>query len=195
MRRSRPLFEDVIPASEDPAALPPDIQFVVDLVKRIRDLGLLAQVGVDAAGIGAIVDALADISVTQDAELLDAVRQGIALMGAVKTVERKLADGTFRHGGQPLLDWCVGNLKVIPTPTAMRVARDESGFGKVDPAMALFNAAHLMSFNPEAVARSGWNTDDLDRLMARIDAAAEAMEEMGYPESGRQVLHGIGSAA
>jgi len=105
------------------------------------------------------------------------------------------AEIVSEHGGQPLLDWCVGNLKVIPTPTAMRVARDESGFGKVDPAMALFNAAHLMSFNPEAVARSGWNTDDLDRLMARIDAAAEAMEEMGYPESGRQVLHGIGSAA
>ena len=189
------LFEDVIPASDDPAALPPDIQFVIDLVKRIQDLGLLAQVGVDAAGIGAIVDALAEIGVTQDAELLDAVRQGIALMGAVKTVERKLADGTFRHGGQPLLDWCVGNLRVIPTPTAMRVARDESGFGKVDPAMALFNAAHLMSFNPEAVARSGWNTDDIDGLMARIDAAVEAMSEMGDPESGRQVLHGIGAPA
>ena len=31
----------------------------------------------------------------------------------------------------------------------MRVARDESGYGKVDPAMALFNAAHLMCLNPE----------------------------------------------
>jgi phage terminase large subunit-like protein len=31
----------------------------------------------------------------------------------------------------------------------MRVARDESGYGKVDPAMALFNAAHLMSLNPD----------------------------------------------
>ena len=33
----------------------------------------------------------------------------------------------------------------------MRVARDESGFGKVDPLMALFNAAHLMSLNPTAI--------------------------------------------
>jgi phage terminase large subunit-like protein len=32
----------------------------------------------------------------------------------------------------------------------MRVARDESGYGKVDPAMALFNAAHLISLNPKA---------------------------------------------
>lgn len=77
-------------------------------------------------------------------------------MGAIKTIERKLADGSFRHGGQPLLTWCVGNLRIIPTPTAMRVARDEAGFGKVDPAMALFNAAHLMSLNPEAPGKSFW---------------------------------------
>lgn len=144
------LIADVAPHDPDPAAMPPDIRFVVDLVTRIRDRGLLAQVGVDAAGIGAIVDALGKIGVTQDAENLDAVRQGIALMGAIKTIERKLADGSFRHGDQQLLGWCVGNLRIVPTPTAMRVARDESGFGKVDPAMALFNAAHLMSLNPES---------------------------------------------
>ena len=129
--------------------LPVNIRFVVDIVKRIKAAGLLAQVGVDAAGIGAIVDALAEIDVTQDADSLDAVRQGIALMGAIKTVEIKLADGSFRHDGSEMMKWCVGNLRVVPTPTAMRVARDESGFGKVDPVMALFNAAHLMALNPE----------------------------------------------
>ncbi len=99
------IFADVPPAIDDPEALPRDIQFVVDLVARIRDAGLLAEVGVDAAGIGAIVDALAGIGVTQDAGTLDAVRQGIGLMGPIKTVERKLADGTFRHGDQPLLNY------------------------------------------------------------------------------------------
>ncbi|XUM25060.1 terminase large subunit (plasmid) [Bradyrhizobium oligotrophicum S58] len=144
------LLEGALEPSLEPNGLPPDIRFVIELVARIRDLGLLAQVGVDAAGIGAIVDALAGIGITQEAETLDAVRQGIALMGAVKTVERKLADHSFRHGDSPLLAWCVANVKVVQTPTAMRVARDEAGFGKVDPAMALFNAAHLMSLNPEA---------------------------------------------
>jgi len=144
------LAEGALEPSIEPGALPPDIQFVVNLVKRIQERGLLAQVGVDAAGIGAIVDALAKIGVTQDAETLDAVRQGIALMGAIKTIERKLADRSFVHGDLQLLAWCVGNLKIVPTPTAMRVARDESGFGKVDPAMALFNASHLMSLNPES---------------------------------------------
>lgn len=124
-------------------------QFIVDLVSRIHNAGLLAQVGVDAAGIGAIVDDLAELGITQDASLLDAVRQGIALMGAIKTIEIKLADYSFRHAGSALMAWCVGNLRVVPTPTAMRVARDEAGFGKVDPLMALFNAAHLMSLNPD----------------------------------------------
>lgn len=133
-----------------------NIAYVVNLAVRIRDKGLLAQVGVDAAGIGAIVDALADVGVTQDEENLDAVRQGIALMGAIKTVEIKLADRTFRHGGQPMMDWCVENAIVVPTPTAMRIARDESGYGKIDPLMALFNAAHLMSLNPEAPGLSFW---------------------------------------
>ena len=165
------------------------------LVQLVSELGLLAQVGVDAAGIGAIVDALAGIGVTQDAETLDAVRQGIALMGAIKTVERKLADGSFRHGAQDLLSWCVGNLVIVPTPTAMRVGRDEAGFGKVDPLMALFNAAHLMSLNPEARGSSGWNTGDIDALMAKIDAAADAIGDMGNPDSGKKVLHGVGAFA
>jgi phage terminase large subunit-like protein len=137
---------------------------VVDLVARIRDLGLLAKVGVDAAGIGTIVDALAEIGVTQDADLLDAVRQGIGLMGAIKTLERMLADRRFRHGGQPLLDWCVVNLKIVPTPTAMRVARDEAGLGKVDAAMALFNAAALMAMNPEPTAQFAYH-DNRDLLV------------------------------
>ncbi|WP_407155157.1 hypothetical protein [Bradyrhizobium sp. STM 3557] len=86
-------------------------------------------------------------------------------------------------------------LKVVQTPTAMRVARDEAGFGKVDPAMALFNAAHLMSLNPQPTSsNSGRNTDDLDALMAKIDAAAHAMD-MGDAEGDKQVVHGIGRSA
>jgi len=149
---------DYRPAEEGSNDIPLNIAYVVRLVERIRDAGLLAQVGVDAAGIGAIVDALADIGVTQDEEKLGAVRQGIALMGAIKTVEIKLADYTFRHGGQRMLGWCASNAIVVPTPTAMRIARDETGYGKIDPLMALFNAAALMAMNPEA---SGMSVFDL----------------------------------
>jgi phage terminase large subunit-like protein len=71
-------------------------------------------------------------------------------MGAIKAVERKLVDGSFRHADQKIMAWCAGNAVVVPTPTGMRIARDESGFGKIDPLMATFNCAALMSLNPEA---------------------------------------------
>ncbi len=145
---------------EGEIGVPDDIKYVVDLVTRINNLGLLAQVGVDAAGIGAIVDALAEVGITQDAEKLDSVKQGISLMGAIKTIERKLSDKTFLHGDSSMMNWCVGNAVVVTTPTASRIARDESGAGKIDPLMAIFNAAHLMCFNPGATGRSFWDVDE-----------------------------------
>jgi phage terminase large subunit-like protein len=128
--------------------LPDDISFVTEIVEKVKNTKKLAGVGVDAIGIGGIVDALARIGVTQENNLLAGVRQGISLMGAIKTVERKLVDGSFKHGGQALMTWCAGNARIVPTPTGMRVARDDSGYGKIDPLMSLFNAVALMALNP-----------------------------------------------
>lgn len=133
--------------------LPDDISYVTDIVEKVKGTKKLAGVGVDAIGIGGIVDALAKIGVTQEDKLLVGVRQGIALMGAIKTVERKLVDGSFKHGGQALMTWCAGNARIVPTPTGMRIARDDSGYGKIDPLMALFNASALMATNPMAQKR------------------------------------------
>jgi len=133
--------------------LPDDISFVTDIVEKVKGTKKLAGVGVDAIGIGGIVDALAKIGVTQENSLLAGVRQGISLMGAIKTVERKLVDGSFKHGGQALMTWCAGNARIVPTPTGMRIARDDSGYGKIDPLMALFNASALMATNPMAQKR------------------------------------------
>ena len=107
--------------------LPDDISFVIDIVKDVKETKKLAGVGVDAIGIGGIVDELAKIDVNQENKLLAGVRQGISLMGAIKTVERKLVDGTFKHGGQALMTWCAGNARIVPTPTGMRIARDDQG--------------------------------------------------------------------
>jgi phage terminase large subunit-like protein len=128
--------------------LPDDISYVTDIVEKAKDSKKLSGVGVDAIGIGGIVDALAKIGVTQEDKMLVGVRQGISLMGAIKTVERKLVDGSFKHGGQALMTWCAGNARIVPTPTGMRVARDDSGYGKIDPLMALFNASALLALNP-----------------------------------------------
>jgi phage terminase large subunit-like protein len=155
-RKANTAFYDKFQADGDLTLveeLPDDISFVTDIVQKVKDAKKLAGVGVDAIGIGGIVDALAKIGVTQEAKLLAGVRQGISLMGAIKTVERKLVDGSFKHGGQALMTWCAGNARIVPTPTGMRIARDDSGYGKIDPLMATFNAAALMALNPMAQKR------------------------------------------
>lgn len=131
--------------------LPDDVTAVVDIAKQCLDSGKLAKVGADPAGLGSIVDALARAGITQENELLVGVRQGVALMGAIKAVERKLVDGTFKHGGRRLMAWCAGNAIVQQTATGMRIARDASGYGKVDPLMAGFDAVAEMSLNPKPV--------------------------------------------
>jgi phage terminase large subunit-like protein len=131
--------------------LPDDVTAVVDIVKQCRDSKKLAKVGCDPAGLGSIVDALASIKITVENEMLGGVRQGVGLMGAIKTVERKLADGSFRHGGRPMMAWCAGNAILQATPTGVRIARDASGYGKIDPLVALLCAAELMAMNPEPI--------------------------------------------
>ncbi len=141
--------------------LPEDIAALIATVEKVKASGLLYKVVCDSAGLGLIVDALAEIGVSEAKDNLIGVRQGFGLMGAIKAVERKLIDGTFIHGGQPMMTWCVGNAITQPTPTGMRIVRDASGYGKIDPLMALFDAAELMTTNPTTGGRSYLETDDM----------------------------------
>ena len=117
----------------------------VDYVKRADKLG---GVSVDPAGLGDLMDILADIDVTIENNLLVGAPQGIGMMNAIKTVERRLKSGLFRHSGGGLMEWCVSNLKIEPTATAIRATKQTAGDAKIDPAMAMFNAATLMARNP-----------------------------------------------
>lgn len=129
--------------------LPDDLEWLKDTVALIKDSGKLSKVGADPAGIGGAVDALAEIGVTQENGLLTGVAQGIRLMNAAKTLERKLVDGTLLHDGSRMMAWAVGHAKVRQTSTASLIERAASGFGKIDPLVAAFNASHLMSLNPD----------------------------------------------
>ncbi len=151
--------------------LPDDVTAVVDIIRECLESGKLAQVGADPAGLGSIVDALAGIEVTQENELLGGVRQGVALMGSIKTVERKLADGSFKHGGRAMMAWCAGNAIVQATGTGMRIARDASGYGKVDPLMAILDAADLMAMNPEPRGSIYDEMDDNPAQSGAVDMA------------------------
>ncbi|MGE7136212.1 terminase large subunit [Luteibacter sp. NPDC031894] len=124
-----------------------DVDQVAGFVAQIEEAGLLDMVGVDPAGLGGILDALEYAGVPK--EKVVGVSQGWKLGGAIKTVERKLAEGTITHGGQPMMNWCVGNARIVVTSNAINITKQASGSAKIDPLMALFNAASLMSLNPE----------------------------------------------
>ena len=127
-----------------------DIAEVVELISAVEASGLLAQIGVDPAGIGMLIDALSEAGF--GAERIVGVSQGFKLMGAIKTVERKLADKTLRHAGQALMKWCVANARVEPKGNAILITKQASGTAKIDALMALFDAVAVMSGNPESQA-------------------------------------------
>lgn len=127
-----------------------DVSAIIEIVARIKDMGLLGGVVVDASGLGEMEDALDEIGVTQESGLLVAANQGGWLMSSIKGAERRLASGLLKHCGGPLMQWCVPNLKIEPTATGIRATKQSAGDAKIDPAMAMFNAVTLMARNPVA---------------------------------------------
>lgn len=135
-----------------------DVDDVCEIVAKIEDSGLLDKVGIDPAGIGGILDGLIDVGVPQDK--IVGVSQGWRLGGAIKTAERKLAEGTLLHHGSRLMAWCTGNARVEPRGNSILITKQASGTAKIDPLMATFNAVSLMSLNPVAPQKS-YTEDDL----------------------------------
>ncbi|MBP2082454.1 MULTISPECIES: terminase large subunit [Pseudomonas] len=136
-----------------------DVEQFAAIVARVNGTGLLDKVGLDPAGIGAVLDALADAGVEEDK--IVGISQGWKLTGAIKTTERKLAEGSLLHCGQPLMAWSCGNAKGVPSANAFLITKQASGTAKIDPLMATFNAVSLLSLNPEG--RGG-----MDNFMAGI---------------------------
>jgi phage terminase large subunit-like protein len=123
-----------------------DVTEVAELVATIEKSGKLDKVGVDPHGLGGILDALVAAKVPQ--EKIIGISQGWKLMGAIKTTERKLAEGGLWHVPQRLMNWCVGNAKVVLQGNAISITKQASGTAKIDPLMATFNCVSLMSLNP-----------------------------------------------
>lgn len=137
--------------SSDPVA---PIQEAADIVQDLQAAGLLPDgrgVGIDPWGVSALIDELADRGIEGDD--LVAIRQGAALSTASWGLEIKLKNKTFVHGGSRLMAWCVGNAKTETRGGAVLITKQTAGRAKIDPLVALFNAAMLMSQNPEAVRK------------------------------------------
>lgn len=123
-----------------------DVAEVADICARIESSGLLDKIGCDPSGLGGILDALVEAGIPE--EKITGISQGWKMTGAIKTTERKLAEGVIVHGGQPMMAWCVGNAKVEPRGNAVIITKQTAGSAKIDPLMALYNAVTLMSLNP-----------------------------------------------
>jgi phage terminase large subunit-like protein len=124
-----------------------DVAEVAEIVGRVYESWRLDKIGVDPHGIGGILDVMVASGVP--AEQISGVSQGWKLTGAIKTAERRLAEGAMHHGDSRLMAWCVGNARVEPRGNAVMITKQASGFAKIDPLMALFDAVALMSLNPQ----------------------------------------------
>ena len=125
-----------------------DIKQFGDIVMRCEEAGLLDRIGVDPVGIGDVVDEIQGRGIEHDRVV--GIPQGWRLNGAIKTLERKVAEKSIIHGGQALMAWCVGNARVEPRGNAISITKQASGTGKIDPLMAALDAVALMAMNPEA---------------------------------------------
>ena len=134
-----------------------DVLEVAQICKIVYDTGKLDQIGVDPHGLGGILEALEEHEIPEDKII--GISQGWKLCGAIKTCERKLAEGAMWHADQSIMSWCCGNAKIVPSGNAVMITKQASGFAKIDPLMALFNAVQLMSLNPEAIGKSFWETE------------------------------------
>jgi phage terminase large subunit-like protein len=147
-----------------------DLTVVADMSEAFADLamrcgalyasGLLAHIGLDPAGVGLIVEAIAAAGMPAEAPFLVGVSQGWPLQGAIKTAEVKVSTGELLHCGQRIMAWAVGNAKTEVRGNALTITKQASGTGKIDPLMSLFDAVALMTKNPSA-ATSYLETADL----------------------------------
>lgn len=124
-----------------------------EICAQVYKSGKLDKIGLDPLMVGGLIDGIIEAGVPE--ELIVGVAQGYKLAGYIQTTERKLAEGALFHANQRLMTWCVGNARVEVRGNNALVTKQSSGKSKIDPLIATFNAASLMSLNPESKGNFG----------------------------------------
>lgn len=155
--------EDDLPDVDDEDAeyvMPQDIREIVEIVAQVKASGLLPDkgaIGLDPQGVSDLVDALAEIGLT-DPQVV-AVGQGFRLMSAIVGLARKLKFAQAVHNGSRMMAWCVSNAKEEMGRQTVMLTKNASASAKIDPLMAGMNATKLLEMNP-AVADGALSVDD-----------------------------------
>lgn len=123
-----------------------DTEQFADIAVKIYKANKLDRVGLDPLMVGDLVDDLIAAGIPEDK--IVGVPQGFKISGYQKTAERRIASKYMTHSGQRMMDWCVGNARVLMKGSGTMLSKAESGTGKIDPLIALLNAVALMSENP-----------------------------------------------
>jgi phage terminase large subunit-like protein len=124
---------------------------LVKLLRRLVESGLLPQenaAGVDPNNVAALFEAFEEAGIAD--KQIKRLLQGRALQPGLFGLELKLDDGTLWHADQALMNWVVGNAKIEPLGNYVIVTKQISGRAKIDPFIALMQAAILMSWNPDS---------------------------------------------
>lgn len=142
-----------------------DIEEIADVLERVRDKGLFPEkgaIGVDQACLGQLVTVLAErgFSFGTGESQIQAVGQGWRLTGVINTVQRKLWGKQITHGAQPMMAWCVSNARAIQKGNSVLIDKAVSGKAKIDPVIAMLNAAKMMERAPEAAGSPSSPWDD-----------------------------------
>lgn len=127
-----------------------DIAGFAEVVNLAAASGNLSLIGIDSYGATELGEAFADCGVE-----VQAVPQGWRLTPAISWVERRFADGAFRHNGAAIMRWNVGNATVTRQGNATSISKATAvESGKIDGVSALLNAVAACLAGAEAEANS-----------------------------------------
>lgn len=127
----------------------PDIDAVTAIAQDLYEDGRLFKIGLDPNRVKLLQESMMFDAGIPNTMFLG-IGQGWTLFGIMKLIERRLSSHTLVHQGSDMMAYCVGNARVKQTGNAAYITKEASK-GKIDPLLALFDAAECMAIAPPPV--------------------------------------------